>query len=95
MYQLDGDIVVRGDTVHHTEWGTGRVVGVQDGAIAVQFGDADPVHFAHDGVRNGRKSLYWAPPLLIAPRKGDRPDQVASVKAIFDSVMTLVRGRNS
>ena len=94
MYVLDGDPVTPGDKLHHLEYGLGVVRSVEHGRVAADFGSGTVIEFGPGGTLGARKVLYWSPPLVIAPRKMDRPDQVAGYRAILEAVMAMVRGRN-
>ena len=93
MYRLDGDTVQEQDVLHHIEFGPGRVSNVTADMVTVEFSGRGFARFAPDGMSGSRKVLFWHKPIILAPRKSDRPDQLAQLNAQLQGMAALVRGR--
>ncbi len=92
MYMLDGDIVEAGNAVHHLEYGNGIVRELWTGGMAVEFAAGRaPVLVEANGFISGRKVIFWSPPLMLVPRKADRPTTLDRVANVLQSVLDLTR----
>lgn len=69
--KIDLDKVEVHDNVWHDRYGWGSVVRTDNDTCDVLFSEATKaLTFTEGGHANGKKVLWWQPPMLYTPRKG-------------------------